>query len=69
MEFEFINSSGRIAFIALAPGVSVMSSLEEAGLVVDIFPSHGMHTTFTYSYVVFKLSDVFQSRVVSVALQ
>jgi hypothetical protein len=48
VEFKFTNSSGRIANFALAPGMSIMPSLEEAGLVVDIFPSHGMNKALVY---------------------
>lgn len=44
VQFEFTNSCGTIACVALAPGVAIMSSLEEAGLVVDIFPSHDEQT-------------------------
>ena len=37
-----------IACVTLAPGVLVLSFFEKAGLVVDVFPSHGMNAAFIY---------------------
>jgi len=40
LQLKFTTPSGTIEYVALAPGDQVLASLEEAGLVVDIFPSH-----------------------------